>query len=212
MSIARRIISSSLLTVATCGVLLCGCTDFLTNRTASLGGTVAGTRGTVTVLFINNTPHRAVFTYGTYDQTDPSFTPDFAQFTLEGLSVLDADETSTLAETNDDATLACARVFSIGSPDLFELIRDNVSDDVLDDLDDAAMHEGVEFFDMPAEDDEADEEAEPQSRGFAPPFEALLGTDFPCNSLLILRFEIDDANPDAAFRVDFEMIPSESDR
>jgi len=130
---------------------------------------------------------------------------------LEG-SVLDAEETSSLAFDNDDATLACARVFSIGSPDLLGLITDNVSDELLDDLDETAMLEGVEFFDMPAEDDEADEEAEPQSRGFAPPFEALLGTDFPCNSLLILRFEIDDANPDAAFRVDFEMIPSESDR
>ena len=47
-----------------------GCAIPLDNLTASLGGSTAAARGTVRVLFINNTPHRAVFTYGTFDQTD----------------------------------------------------------------------------------------------------------------------------------------------
>ena len=51
----------------------------------------------------------------------------------------------------------------------------------------------------------------PVSQGKAPPFEALLGVDFPCNALLIVRFEIDDLGP-SPFRVDFELIPSELTR
>ena len=47
--------------------------------------------------------------------------------------------------------------------------------------------------------------------GFAPPFEALLGVDFPCSALLIIYFEINDAGPEP-FRIDFQLIPSESDR
>ncbi len=241
----RRIITSYAVTViAGCALLICGCENFLANQTASLGGDTAGGRGTLRVLFINNTPHQAVFTYGTYDQTDPSFVPDFAQFTREGDITLDAGEASSLvlpsALTLDvqcalsGTCLTCARVFGIGSPALLRLIRDNVPTDNVGD--EQAMLEGVEFFGTPVEDvvdedaeDAGDEEgtdaedaddvdpededaAEPTSQGFAPPFEALLGVDFPCNALLIIRFEIDEPAPDASFRVDFELVPSESDR
>jgi hypothetical protein len=66
--------------------------------------------------------------------------------------------------------------------------------------------EGVAFYTPP--DDDA---AAPVLAGVAPPFEALLGVDFPCNALLILRFERNDAGPDP-YRIDFEFIPSESAR
>jgi hypothetical protein len=36
-------------------------------NTASLGGTTPGRRGNISVKFVNNTPYRAVFTFGTYD-------------------------------------------------------------------------------------------------------------------------------------------------
>ncbi len=228
MKTGRHVALYALIAVAGSGVLFCGCVDFLANQTASLGGDTAGGRGTVRVLFINNTPHRAVFTYGTYDQTDPSFVPEFSQFSLDGGTTLDAGQTSSIAPANDAASLECARVFSIGSAELLRLIRNNVPQDQLVDTNDEAMLEGAEFFDIPDEDDDAgqDEDAEgaadddgesedttePTSQGFAMPFEALLGVDFPCNSLLIIRFEIDDADADGPFRVDFELIPSESDR
>ncbi len=191
------------------------------------------------MLFINNTAHRAVFTYGTYDENNTSFVPDFAQFTLEGGMMLDAGQASSVAASNTDASLDCARVFSIGSPGLLGLIRNNVPQDQLDDIDEEAMLEGVEFFSIPdedADDGEDDEEedtdaedeedaedgedngsngetaTEPASQGFALPFEALLGVDFACNGLLIIRFEIDDVSDETPFRVDFEVIPSESNR
>ncbi|MBI4716967.1 MAG: hypothetical protein HY763_04125 [Planctomycetes bacterium] len=168
--------------------------------TASFGSSTAGLRGTVRVVFINNTPHRAVFTYGTYDQTSPAFAPDFAQFgPLAGDNRLDGDATSAIVSLN------CARVFAIGSPRLLSLLEANVpAENTIDD----ALVRGVEFFRVDT-DDAGDEVL--VSQGSAPPFEALLGVDFPCNSLLIVRFEIADVGA-APFRVDFELIPSASTR
>lgn len=172
--------------------------DF-SNLTAPFGGNVAGGRGQVQIVFINNTPHRAVFTFATYDQTDQSSEPDFRQFghDEDGL-ILEGDGTSPIG------SLDCARVFSIGGPRMLALIAENLPDAPLAD---EASIEGVEFFSVPDE----DSGAAPVSQGKSPPFEALLGVDFPCNALLIVRLEIDDLGP-APFRVDFEMIPSRSTR
>ena len=87
-----------------------GCTELWRNQTASLGGDQAGDRGTIRAVFINNTPHRAVFTSGTYDQLDSGTRPDFVQFSADGDLTLDGDTSS------DIGALDCARVFAIGSP------------------------------------------------------------------------------------------------
>ena len=176
-----------------------GCGETFTHLTASFGGDDAGDRGAVRVLFINNTPHRAVFTFGSYDQTDPSSQPDFEQFGSDddGLT-LEGDSESAIGSIN------CARVFSIGGPRLLALIQENLPDA---ELEAEALIEGVGFFRT----DPQDEGGEAVSKGKAPPFEALLGVDFPCNALLIFRLEIDDLGSDP-FRIDFELIPSESTR
>ncbi len=180
-------------------VLSPGCGLDFSNLTAPFGGNVAGGRGQVQIVFINNTPNRVVFTFATYDQTDPSSEPDFRQFSHDedGL-ILEGDSTSAIG------SLDCARVFSIGGPRMLALIADNLPDAPLAD---EATIEGAEFFSVP-DDDSA---AAPVSQGKSPPFEALLGVDFPCNAFLIIRFEIDDFGP-APFRVDFELIPSRSTR
>lgn len=182
-------------------MVLPGCGVDFSNRTASLGGDIAGSRGLVQISFINNTPFRAVFTFATYDQTDPSSKPDFLQFgnDPDGL-VLEGDSTSPVG------ALDCARVFSVGGPRLSALIADNLPDASVDE---EALIEGVEFFSIPEVG--SGETPAPVSQGKSPPFEALLGVDFPCNALLIVRFEIDDLGP-APFRVDFELIPSQSTR
>ena len=185
------------------GLGLAGCGADLSNLTASFGGGTAGARGKVQVVFINNTPHRAVFTFGTYDQTDQSSKPDFRQFSNDpaGL-ILEGDSTSLIGSLN------CARVFSIGGPRMLALIQKNLPDaTVAQD----AMIEGVEFFRVEAATGNATAAPAPVSQGTTPPFEALLGVDFPCNALLIVRFEIDDLGP-APFRTDFELIPSQSTR
>jgi len=180
-------------------MVLTGCVVDISNLTAPLGGNVAGSRGQVRIVFINNTPHHAVFTFGTYDQTDQSSEPDFRQFghDEDGL-ILEGDNSSAIG------ALECARVFSVGGPRMLALIENNLPDATLTD---EATIDGVEFFSVPDE----DAGASPISQGKAPPFEALLGVDFPCNALLIVRLEIDDLGP-APFRVDFEIIPSRSTR
>jgi hypothetical protein len=184
------------------GVGLAGCGADFSNLTASFGGATAGTRGKVRVVFINNTPYRAVFTVATYDQIDRSSGLDFRQFSNDptGL-VLDGDSTSAIG------SLDCARVFSIGGPRLIALFETLADANAVPE----ALIEGVEFFRVEAAAGDAAAAPAPVSQGKAPPFEALLGVDFPCNALLIVRFEIDDLGP-APFRTDFELIPSQSTR
>ncbi len=185
-------------------LLASGCTIPLDNLTTSLGGSTGGARGTVRVLFINNTPHRAVFTYGTLDQTDQFSQPDFRQFGVDETSRnLDGNSESSIRPADGQSPLFCARVFSIGSPNLRSLIDENLAGETVID---EALVDGVEFFDI---DEDGDSDA--KSVGFAPPFEALLGVDFPCAALLIIYFELDDLGP-VPFRIDFELIPSSSTR
>ncbi len=186
-----------------------GCGELFLNQTATLGGDSAGERGSVRVLFINNTPDRAVFTYGAYDQTDQLSGPDFAQFGLgDSARHLDGNSESSLASDEDESFVACARVFGIGSPELLRLMEENLTDVTMRD---DALVEGVEFFQIGGEDGD-DDSAEPQSSGFAAPFEALLGVDFSCGSLLIVRFEVNDVEGDWPYRIDFEIVPADSER
>jgi len=182
-------------------MVLPGCGVDFSNRTASLGGNVAGSRGRVQIVFLNNTPYRVVFTFATYDQTDKSSEPDYRQFghDEDGL-ILEGDSTSPIG------SLDCGRVFSIGGPRMLALITENLPDAPIAD---EAFIEGVEFFSV--SDNGSGAALAPVSQGTSPAFEALLGVDFPCNALLIVRFEIDDLGP-APSRVDFELIPSESTR
>ena len=174
-----------------------GCGEAWVNLTASLGGNTAGGRGSVGVILLNNTPHRAVLTLGSYDQTGDDVAPDFQQYELAGTRVLDADSNGGLL------TFDCARVFSIGGPRLLALIDSTNPADVAQD----ALIEGVEFFAV----DAANPDSVPVSQGVAAPFEVLLGADFPCNALLIFKLEVNDAGPEP-FRVDFELIPSSNAR
>lgn len=190
----------SVLFATGCGLLvtaLSGCGENLLYLTASLGGYTAGERGALGVLFINNTPHRAVFTFGSYDPADQFSEPDFDQFGP-------ADPTRTLDGNgvSEILTFECARTFSLGSPGLLTLIEENPPDRTPDET---ALVEGVGFFDVSGDNGEGEQV------GVAAPFEARLGVDFPCNALLIFRLEIDDLGPDP-FRVDFELITSESQR
>jgi len=180
-------------------LLLTGCADVLSGLTASLGGGTAGERGTVRVVFINNTPYEAVFTTGTYDPLDElSPVPGFSQFGYVGSPlILSGDSESAVGG------FECARVFSIGSDPLLTRIEQNEEDTA--NLVVEAMDRGVTFV------TEQGAGSDPIVEGAIASFEARLGTDFPCGALLIIRFEINDVG-DEPFRIDFEMVPSESPR
>ncbi len=176
-----------------------GCAVFDPAVAASLGGDTAGTRGSVRVLFINNTPYRALLTAGTYDPADQTTEPDFVQFS--------ADPTiGTLAGNAQSRilTIDCGRRFAVGSAGLLAAIERNLPDA---NADEDALLNGVGFSAAAADEDDAGEATE----GLAPPVEFTIGEDFICNSLLIVRLEIDDAGDDP-FVVDFSYVPSESSR
>ena len=140
--IDRRTAKTRAAILLMCLPALCGCSDFFRNQSAPLGGDQAGGRGTLRVLFINNTPQRAVFTYGTYDQGDPGFQPDFEQFgPLVSDLNLDGDSSSAIR------SVSCGRVFAIGSDGLRALIAENVDATVIDE----ALVDGVAFFDVTAD-------------------------------------------------------------
>lgn len=193
----RRVLVATMLFVGGCGG------DFA-NLFESLGGDVVGDRGRIQALFLNNTPYRAVLTFGTYDQTDPTFVPDVRQFALD-----DADLELGPDGASGIGSLDCARVFSVGGARMLALIAAN-GDPA--DVTAAALVEGVEFYEIP-EDDNTNDNTTPDAmlRGRAAPFEALLGVDFPCNAFLILRLEQNPPGPNP-FRVDFQIIASRTTR
>ncbi|MCP4249101.1 MAG: hypothetical protein GY778_18820 [bacterium] len=191
----RSIITTTLSGIALSLIGGCDTATYL-NQTASLGGDVAGSTGPVRVTFINNTPHRAIFTFGTYNNADQFDPPDFGQrIGLATGDTLEGNSSTALV------TLSCDRVFSVGDPELLRLIDGNI--DLGEDLLNAdALVEGVGFSAAAIGEDNASEATE----GFAAPVRALLGVDFPCDSIIIVRFEIADVGP-APFRADFEIIP-----
>lgn len=186
---------------AICALLLAGCSaETFLNQTASRGWDTAGSTSIIRVIFINNTPYRAIFTYGTYNNTDPSDVPYIGQFMgrAEGPTL----EANATAEVE---TVACDRVFSIGDTGLLRLIDENL--DIEDtNLDEEALVQGVAF----SRAELGQENAGVATEGFAAEVRALLGVDFPCGSILVIRFEVADLG-EAPFRADFEVIPPRED-
>ena len=188
-----------ILLLAALTLLISSCSaDVFQNQTASLGGEQAGASGNIQVTFINKTPYRAIFTYGTYNNTDQFAEPVADQYVLApGRNTLEGNVVA------DFRALPCNRVFSIGDGELLRLIDENIEDSGLAP---EALIEGIAFSSAAF----GEEDSNVATEGFAPPVRALLGVDFPCGSLIIIRFEIADVG-DAPFRADFEIIPPRDD-
>ncbi len=177
----------------------CGGLNLFANQTASLGGSTAGGRGSFQVLIINNTPFRAAFVAGSYDQTDMDSQPDFEMFGK------DNEEDGIDGNSQSGLTFQCARVFAIGSKRLNAFIQENIDLETLDDdIAEDALIEGVEFYSVA-------EDGTTTSQGIAPAREFLIGVDYQCGGFLIFRLEFDDVGPNP-FRIEYEWIPSEDDR
>lgn len=157
-----------------------GCTnDILTNLTRAM-------EGRISVGFVNNTPFRAIFTYGTYNPQQQFSTPDFFQLRLEGNSI------SVIREP------FCNRRIGLATEDLILRLRRSE----IDIPDREAFHSAVFFSAAPLGDLL---EAEP-TEGVAAGREEELGIDFPCGGLLIYTFE-EDPRFLGDFRIDFEVVP-----
>lgn len=172
---------------------------------ATAGATIgSGQRGSFNVVIENNTPYRAVFTYGVFDNTDTESAPVFFQYAPDSprrpppaQASLEANETSPVVG------LPCARVFSIGGDGLIGRILENETGAI----DDRALTRGVAFSSRPLDGGTPDDDPYDADQGFAPAFEALLGADFNCGALLHVTLEFDDAG-DAPFRVGMRVYPA----
>lgn len=152
--------------------------------------------GDVTVQFINNTPFRAAFSFGSYNSLDrsPPGEPSFEQLRVEGNT------------TSQAVTVTCRRTVVVGTEEFIERVLLTEADEDAADFDADAFSENVNFS-----------SADPNSASAALPTvgtargrEALAGLDFRCGDRLIFIFEQDAAAP-GGFRVDLQVIPTDAD-
>ena len=193
----RRTLGSVFVVLATASWGGCN-PDPLLHQTASFGGETAGQRGTADVLFINNTPHRAIFTFGTYDDMNENTQPQLLSFGPNGTRDLEGNASSARL------SVTCARVFSIGGDTMRRLAEENLDPSAI--LEEALVPGA--FFSSAAIGDA--NEALP-TEGTADPLDLWLGADFPCGSLIVFRFEVNDVG-DKPFRIDYEVFPDRNAR
>jgi hypothetical protein len=163
-------------------------------------GTGAATPRAIIVGFINDTPYRAIFTFGAYDQDDQTSLPtSFQQLRLEGNTA------------SQQFSQPCRKTFSVGGDELIRLITVNENDPDLTVSDQQALVHGVNFSSAPASDPLAAEPTEGTAQGRL----VLDGVDFDCNrsdirqttgtGLLIFTF-VQDASAAGGFRIDYSFI------
>ncbi len=146
--------------------------------------------GNVTVVFINNTPYQAAFSYGSYDAWDR--TPGAVNF----------EQLTVPANTSSEAaTLPCTRNVAIGTDDFVARVIATKADEAAPAFDPDAFDTTVHFSSAPA----GSAAASLPTAGSALGVEKLLGVDYSCEDRLIFTFVED---PDAAggFRIDYEVI------
>lgn len=178
-----------------CALPSCGVSPTLT---APLGGDTAGETGPLFLVLVNNTDAVPLGRIGTFDPVSEDGQLDYFSLGTEAGSL-----TLDPGEAFGAAPIECGRVFSVGGQRLVRraVERETASGDSEDEIDESI---GLRFFAVDAED------------GAIPlaelrPLEALLAEDFSCGSVVVLRFEFDDAGDDV-YRISFELIPSASGR
>lgn len=154
----------------------------------------------IQVGFINNTPYRAIFTYGAYDQLDQESIPTaFGQLRLEGNTA------------SAQVAQPCRETFSVGGDELIRLLEANQNSSSINITDPRALVRGVYFSNAPLGDPL---EAEP-TEGTADGRLVLNGIDFSCRrtnieastgtGLLLFTFVQDAAAP-GGFRIDYSFV------
>lgn len=162
-----------------------GCSgDFIANMTEER-------TGNITVVFINDTPFRANFSFGTFDSLDrnPPAAPTFQQQRVEANT------------TSATQTVGCRRNFAIGTAEFLErALVTGATNTASFDAD--LFIEGIAFSSAAPGSDAADLPTD----GTGPSFEALLGVDFTCQDQLIVTFS-QDATTSTGFRVSLQVLP-----
>ncbi|MBK9126924.1 MAG: hypothetical protein IPM13_03890 [Phycisphaerales bacterium] len=182
----RRVVFSSAAGCLLCGALLSvgGCPEYLSQYM------ISERTGNVTFQFINTTPFRASFSYGTWDSLDrsPPGTVTLLQLRLA------ANSTSTTS------TAVCRRNAAIGTAEFVARVLATRADEAAN-FDADAFGEVVNFSSAPSNSDAA---ALP-TEGTAAGREVLIGRDFSCGDRLVFTF-VQDPDASGGFRIDFEVI------
>lgn len=197
--------------VIPCGLLLlAGCQDIWLNNISPLGGNTPGGRGAVDVIFVNETPYRAIFTFGTYDPLDQNSTPGFAQF------VVDPDEDETVFNRGLDPgsvtargtfLVNCGRVVSLGDDGLIAQINATEARPFNNaPIVDGTLRSGIYFTSAPIDDPDANALENYDIR--SDPVLSLLGVDYSCDALLVYTFSLD-PNDAGKVNVALEVIDAE---
>jgi len=200
---SRRSVALGLLVAAAILPQSCVTPSALYNNTAATSNFVSPlglpVPRALQVGFINNTPFRAIFTFGAYDQLDTDTLPtNFGQLRLEGNTA------------SAQAVQPCKKTFSVGGAELIRLIELNREDPVIaaSITDERALIDGVNFSSAPLGDPLEAEPTEGHAQGLA----LTAGNEYTCartnirqttgTGLLIFTFEQDAAAP-GGFRIDF---------
>lgn len=193
----------ALLSAAVGQLTACSTTSLL--NIGAIGSDFTGPNGspaprTINVGFINNTPFRAIFTFGAYDQLDQDSLPTgFGQLRVEGNTA-----SAQIAEP-------CRKTFSLGGDELIRQIEENREDPALNITDERALVRGVNFSSAPVGSPLAAEPTEGTAVGRI----FLNGIDFNCvrtdirqttgTGLLLFTFVQDAAAP-GGFRIDYSFV------
>jgi hypothetical protein len=146
--------------------------------------------GDITVVFVNNTPYAAAFSFGTYDAWDrsPPGQMDFQQVRVEANT------------TNAAVTLQCARNAAVASTGLVQratALNQPAETDFVPEQFDSTVH----FSEAPS----GSAIANLPTAGSALGVEKLLGVDYSCGDQLIFTFN-EDPDAEGGFRIDFENV------
>ncbi|MGD8454044.1 MAG: hypothetical protein PVJ57_19700 [Phycisphaerae bacterium] len=146
--------------------------------------------GTISVIFVNDTDYRAVFSFGTYDALDrnPPGTAQLVQLRLEA------------HDTSSASSLTCRRNMAVGTEEFRQRVVDTDADNVTG-FDADAFNDDVYFSDQPVDSDLA---AVPTA-GTALGIEKIIGVDYECGDTLIFTF-VQDPDAPGGFRIDYTLI------
>ena len=223
-----------------------GFIESILNNMASLGrptlddGTeddTPGLRADIRVQFVNNTPYRAVFTFGTYDPLNTaqglatSFPIKFQQFFVDDVTTnrLDAfgeSEVITFTAGSGTDPGGCGRAMGIGNEELIQLIDENlddlgtsasgeeIQDEALRPVCDPQRNEpvaGIAFFRETSDGPGTDAcDSADDMVAWAPGLRTLQGAQYPCDSTLVYTF-VEDSSQDGGIRVDLRVEEEEEE-
>lgn len=172
--------------------------EFILNNTASLGGDIAGGRGALDIVFDNQTPYRAIFTFGVYDPQNKNAVPAYGQFAVNNSQPANQFNRGLPANTTTairSFVSPCGRLVSFGGEDMIDRIQKlDIAPLSGAPIVEAAFRTGIYFIDTPV--DGADPNAEQSSVIHIDAVNSFLGTDYECDARLLYQFVIDpnDAN------------------